>query len=52
MQLSQNQKRFAQFFCAFKKSAKSLKYFEAEDGPQRLFVSEVIDCKKRGYLIA
>ena len=52
MQLSQNQKIFAQFFCAFKKSTSNLKHFEEEeDDPQRLFVSEIIVCKKRSYLI-
>ena len=52
MQLSQNEKIFAQFFSAFKKSTSSLKYFQEEDDPQKLFVSEIIDCKKRGYLSA
>ena len=27
-------------------------YFEGEDEPQRLFVSEIIDCKKWGNLNA
>ena len=37
-------------FFAFPKSTKNLQYFEKEDVPQRLFVSEIIDCKKPGYL--
>ena len=29
-----------------------MKHFETKDEPQRLFVSEIIDCKMRGYLNA
>ena len=52
MQLSQNQKIFLEFFPALLKSAKNLEYFENEDDPQRLFVFEILDCKKLGYLNA
>ena len=50
MLLSPNQKTFAQFFSASPESTKNLKYFEKKDEHPRLFVSEIIDCKKRGYL--
>ena len=52
MQLYQNRKIFSQFFSAFPKSAKNLKYFEEKDEPQRVLVSEIIDAKMRGYLNA
>ena len=29
-----------------------MKYFEQKDGSPKLFVSEIIDTKKRGYLNA
>ena len=29
-----------------------MEYFEKKDEPQILFVSDIIDCKKRGYLNA
>ena len=50
MLLAPNQKTFAQFFSASPESTKNLKYFEKKDEHPRLFVSEIIDCKKRGYL--
>ena len=43
MQLSQNQKIFSEFFSEFPKSTSNLKYFEQEDKPQTLFVSEIKD---------
>ena len=52
MQVSQNQKIFSEFFSAFPKSPYNLEYFEKKDEPQRLFVSEIIDSKERGYLNA
>ena len=52
MQLSANLKIFAQFFSPFPQSAKTFEYFEKKEEPQRWFVSEIIDCKKRGYLNA
>ena len=50
MQLSPNQRIFAQFLSAFPEAAQNLKYFEKKDDPQTLFLSEVIDSKNRGYL--
>ena len=52
MQLSPNQKNYSEFFSAFRQSTYNLKYFEKNDDPQRLFVSEIKDCKKRGCLNA
>ena len=50
MQLSPNQKIFAQFLSAFAESIQNWKYLEKRDKPSRLFVSEIIDCKKQDYL--
>ena len=44
IQLSQNTKIFSQYFSAFPKSIRKLEYFEKQEEPQRLFVSEIIDC--------
>ena len=49
MQLSPNQKIFSEFRSAFPESTFNLEYFQKKDEPQRLFVSEIIDYKKRGY---
>ena len=49
MQLAQNQKIFSQLFSAFKKSTSNFKYFQRDEDPQRLLVSEIVDCKKPGY---
>ena len=50
MQLSTNQKLFAEIFSSFPEFKPKLDYFEKKDEPRRLFVSEIIHCKKRGYL--
>ena len=50
MQLSQNQKMFSDFSSAFPKSILNLEYFEKEDDLQRLFISEILDCKKPANL--
>ena len=52
MQLSKNRKKISEFFSAFPKSRKNFEYFGKNDYPQMLFVSEIIDGKKRGYLNA
>ena len=52
MQLFQNQKTFSEFLSAFPASTWNLEYFEKENEPQRLFFSEIIDCKKSGHLNA
>ena len=46
MQLSQNQKIFSECLSAFPAATSNLEYFETEDEPQRLFVSEIIESKK------
>ena len=43
MQLPQNQKIFSQFLSAFQRSTSNLDYFEPEDEPQMLFLSQIID---------
>ena len=50
MQLSKNQKMFFEFFLAFPKSTSIFENFGIKDEPQRLFVSEILDCKMPGYL--
>ena len=50
MLLSQNQKTFGQFLSAFPESIKNLEYYENKDEPRRLFVSEILNNKRRGYL--
>ena len=52
MQLSLNQKIFAELFSEFPKSTKDVEYLGPEDKPQMLFLSEIIDWKKPGYLNA
>ena len=49
MQLSPNQEIFSHFFPEFLKSPQNLEYYEKNDDPQRLLVSEIIDCNKRSY---
>ena len=45
-------KIFSEFPSPFPEPTSNLRCFEQEDEPQRLFVSEIIDCEKRGYLNA
>ena len=52
MQLSPNVEKFSQLFSAFSESALNLEYFQKKDEPPTLIVSEVIECKRRGYLNA
>ena len=52
MQLSQSQKIFSKFFALFQESTSNLEYFWKTDDAHRLFVSQLIDCKKWGYLNA
>ena len=47
-QLSQKQKPIYEFFLKFSKSALNLKYFQKEDDPHSLFVSEITHSGKRG----
>ena len=50
MALCQNQKVFSQFCFEFPESTWNLEYFEKKDDPSKLFFSEIIHYKKRGYL--
>ena len=52
MQLCQNKKTYSKFFSLFPESTKNLEYFENKDEPNRLFVSEIIECKRWCYLNA
>ena len=52
MVLSQNQKIFSRFFYAFPESTWNMEYCEQKDELQRLFVSQIINSKKQGYLNA
>ena len=51
-QFSRNRTIFSNFFSAFPKSTENFEYFRKKDELQRLFVSEIIDCKMWGYLNA
>ena len=48
--LSQKQKTFSCFFIAFLKWAWNLEHFRKKDEYPSLFISEIIDAEKRGYL--
>ena len=48
--LSQKQKTFSWFFIAFLKWAWNLEHFRKKDEYPSLFISEIIDAEKRGYL--
>ena len=52
MQLYQKIEIFYQFLSKFLKSTSSFEHFEKKDEPHRWFISEVIDCKERGYVNA
>ena len=51
-QLSRNRKIFSEFFSAVPKSKLHIEYFEKKDEHLRWFASEILYCKKRGYLNA
>ena len=48
--LSQKQNPFSGFFIAFLKCAWNLEDFQKRDEYPSLFISEIIDADKRGYL--
>ena len=48
MHLSEKQKSFSQFFCAFFKSTSTFEHFQKKDDPHTLCISEITDPKKRG----
>ena len=45
-------KKFSDFFLAFLKFTSNLESLKQKDEPQRLFISDIIDYKKWGYLNA
>ena len=45
-------KNISKIFSAFPETTWNLEYFEKKHGLQRWLVSEIIDCKKQGYLSA
>ena len=50
--ISTNSKNFLTIFSEFQNLHKIGNTLKKKDEPQRLFVSEIIDSKKRGYLNA
>ena len=48
--LSKKQKIFCEFFIAFLKGAWNLEHFQKKDEYSSLFISEIIDAERRGYL--
>ena len=47
---SQKQKTFSGFFIAFLKCALYLEHFQKKDDYLSLYISEIIDAERRGYL--
>ena len=47
-----NNNNNSQFFAAFPKSKSNMEYFQKKDDDPRLFVYEIMDCKKPSYLNA
>ena len=52
MQLYQKLEIFPEVFSKFLKFSWIFEHFEEKDEPHSSFISEVVDCKKRGYLNA
>ena len=50
MKFSRKPKIFSHFFSPFLISTSSFQHFEKKDESHSWFVSEIIDCKERGYL--
>ena len=48
MQLSQKQKTFSEFFCAFLKSSLNFEHFQKKDDPRNRCISE-ITVSEKGY---
>ena len=48
MQLSQKQKTFSEFFCAFLKSSLNFEHFQKKDDSHRSDISEITDSEKHG----
>ena len=48
MKLSKKQKTFSKCFTAFLKFRLCFERFEKKDDPHRLYILEILDCKRRG----
>ena len=48
--ISQKQKIFSQFFIAYLECASNLEHFEKKDEQPSLFITEIIDSERVGYL--
>ena len=46
--LSQKQKTFPRYFCAFSKFKLNFEHFQKKDDPHSLFISDSTACEKRG----
>ena len=49
MQLSKKQKTFFLFFSAFLKSRSTFEHFQKKDDRHSSCISEITECKRRGY---
>ena len=49
MHLSNKQKTFCQFFSAILESRSNFEHFLQKDDPDRLCISKITDCERRGY---
>ena len=48
--ISQKQKIFSQFYIAYLECASNLEHFEKKDEQPSLFITEIIDSERVGYL--
>ena len=48
MQLSQKQKTFSEFFCAFLKSSLNFEHFQKKDDSHSRGISEITESEKQG----
>ena len=52
MELSQKQKTFSGFFCAFLKSSLNFEHFQKKDDCHSRGISEITESEKHGYINA
>ena len=50
MHLSEEQKKFSQYFCAFLKSPWNFEHFTIKDDPRRFCISEKVDPERRDQI--
>ena len=50
MELSQKQKTFSEYFCAFLKSSLNFEHFQKKDDSHSWGISEITDFEKHGYI--